>query len=407
MERFDPFAPDVLPNPYPVYHDLRRRDPVHWGTPGSPESPGCWYLMRFDDVAMALKDARLGREVRTVLPPERLPRLTEAYRPLFDLEEQWMILRDPPVHTRLRRLVNKAFTPRTIETFIPYITRTTNLLLDDVQQAGRMDVIADFARQLPVMVIAEILGIPVEDRRQFMPWSITLAAAIELRQTPEVYARGTQAAVALVSYLRQVIAERARNPRDDLISHLIAVEDAGSRLSEDEILGTITLLLTAGNDPTMHLIGNSMLALLRHPDQRALLRTHPELIEQAIDELLRYDSSVQMTFRYALEDVKYGGKTLRAGDHIAIVFGAANRDPAHYPDPDQLDLTRKARRYIPFGLGIHYCIGAALARIEGQIAISTLLRRFPSLALAVDPGTLAWQETASVRGLKRLPVVMG
>lgn len=401
MQRFNPYDPAVLADPYPHYQRLRAEDPVHWGIAGDPQLAGTWYLLRHDDAQATLKDPRFGREVHKVLPPETLPPIPEAYRPLFTMAQQWMILRDPPDHTRLRALVNKAFTPRMIEAVRPRIARIADALLDRVQ-GDTMDLIADYASPLPVIVIAELVGVPPEDRELFLPWSIDLARAIDMRQTEEVYQRGSDAVLSMSAYLHDVIAARRRAPQDDLISALLAAEEQGERLTPEMVLGTVIMLLFAGYEPTMHLIGNSVLALLRHPDQLALLQDNPTLMSAAVDELLRYDSSVQMTFRYALEDVELSGKTIRTGEHVAIVFGAALRDPAHYPDPDRLDLTRARGKDITFGLGPHYCLGAALARAEGEIGISALLRRQPTLAQ--KDSAIAWQETAAVRGLKSLPI---
>jgi cytochrome P450 len=284
---------------------------------------------------------------------------------------------------------------------LPRVTALADDLIDRFADARQADLIADYARLLPVMVIAEVLGIPVEDYPIFLPWAITLASTIEFRQSEEVYRRGTEAMVGLTGYLRDLIASRRDRPGDDLIGALMSVEQDGKKLDEEDVLGNITLLLSAGNDPTMHLIGNSILTLLRHPDQLDRLRRDPSLIATAVDELLRFDSSVQMTFRFALQDVEYGGRTVRAGEQVAIVFGSALRDAAYCSDPDTLNLGRENNR-LPFGLGIHFCLGSALARSEGQIALNRLLHRLPNLRLASSD--LDWQETVAVHGLKALPV---
>lgn len=401
MDRFDPFLPPVLVDPYPIYRNFRENDPVHWGIAGDPHFPGTWYLFRHDDVVDALNNPRLGREVRTVLPPDALPPVPDYSRPLFDMAEKWMILRDPPTHTRLRSLVQRAFTPRVVKRINPRIVESADELIDKFRDSGRADLIADFARVLPVIVIAEILGIPPEDYPVFLPWAITLASTIEFRQTEEVYRRGSEAMVGLTGYLRDLIVGRRGRTNDDLIGALLSVEENGQTLSEDDVLGSITLLLSAGNDPTMHLIGNSILALLRHPDQLERLRRDPGLIDTAVDELLRFDSCVQMTFRFALEETKYGGKSIRRGEQVAIVFGSALRDPVYCADPDVIDLARGNNR-LPFGHGIHFCLGSTLAKAEGQIAIDRLIRRLPNLQLRTD--NLEWQETVAVRGVKCLPV---
>ena len=309
-----------------------------------------------------------------------------------------MVLRDPPVHTRLRALVQRVFTPGMIARLKPKMEAIAGELLDAVEPQGEMEVISDFAYPLAVIVIAEMLGIPPEDRRLFIPWTKALAAVIEFKQTDDVHEQGSRAVTDLNDYLRDIIAERRRNPRGDLISALVTGDD----ISEVELLGTCTQLLFGGNDPVAHLIGNGLLALFRHPDQLEKWRADRSISDSAIDELLRYDSSVQMTFRYAMQDVTLGGKTLRQGDSVAIVFGSANRDAAQFPNPDALDLGRQPNRHMSLGLGIHYCMGAALGRIEGQVAFNLLLSRFPDLALQSDD--LKWNETVAVRGLQRLPV---
>ena len=403
LARFDPLAPDVLPDPYPHYARLRCYDPIHWGLSDDPAVPGRWYITRLDDIVDVLKDSRFGREVHSVLPPERIPPTPAADRLLAEVAEGWMILRDPPVHTHLRGLVNRAFTPRMVARLTPDIEATAEQLITAMEaETGPVDLLTAFALPLPIIMVAQVLGLPTTDRDQLMDWSRALAAVIDLNQTEAVRERSRMALEALVSYLTTIIGQRRRQPQDDLLSALIDVEHEGQKLSDEELIGTVTHLLFVGNDPVMHLIGNGIVTLLHHPDQMAWLRANPDRIEPAVDELLRYDSSVQMTFRYTLTDVELGGKRLHTGDHVAVVLGSANRDPAYHADPDRLDLTRPAANLLHFGKGIHYCLGAPLARIEGQIAINTLLRRLPQISLATD--TLVWQKTAAVRGLQTLPV---
>lgn len=401
MERYNPFDLAVQADPYPHYRYLRAHDPVHWGVAGDPTRPGTWYLFGHDDVMATLKDPRFGRELARALPPEALPLVPEAHRLLADMSEHWMILRDPPTHTRLRGLVNKAFTPRMIQQIVPQITMHAEQLLAQKLPTGQIDLIDDYARPLPVLVIATMLGIPPEDYRRFIPWAAALATTIDLRQTEAVRQRGTEAIIELCAYLRDAIALRRSDPRDDLISALLAAEEHGRKLDDDEVLGMITLLFMAGNDPTMHIIGNAVLTLLRHPDQLARLRAAPDLLETALDELLRFDSCVQMTFRFVMEDLTLGGKQLRAGDHVALVLGSALRDPNYCIDPDQIDLARPNNK-LAFGLGIHFCLGVALARAEAQTAVDTLLRHVPAFTLAAE--NLVWQDAAAIRGLMSLPL---
>jgi cytochrome P450 len=399
MKPFNPLHPAVLADPYPAYAAYRAQQPVHWGLPGDETAPGTWYVFRFDDAQAALKDQRLGREVWRIKPP---PPVAPEFKTLGETMAHWMILRDPPAHTHLRGLVSKAFTPRVAEGMRPRIAWHADRLLDGVRAAGRMDVIADFARLLPTLIIAEAIGVPSEDCALFLPWAVALAQTIEFKPTDAVRHSGTAALLEMRAYLRDLLTNRRTDPRDDVLTGLLRAEEDGCALSDDDIFGTITLLLTAGNDPTQHMIGNGVLALLRHPAALAWLRAHSEAMETATDELLRYDSSVQATFRYALEDVVMGGQAIAAGDHVAIVFGSALRDPAYCDQPDTLDLTRK-NAMLPYGFGPHFCLGMPLARAISQVAFDRLLMRLPDLALVTDQ--VEWEERVAVRGAKALPVV--
>ncbi|CAN5430522.1 cytochrome P450 [soil metagenome] len=402
MQRYNPLTEAALSNPYPAYALLRQQDPVHWGEADDANLPGRWYVTRFDDVTAVLKDQRFGREVHKGLPPAMQPMVAEADKPLADMAEAWMILRDPPVHTRLRSLVQNIYTPRRVAELRPQIEAITQRLIDDMVAAGRsLDLLTHFSLPLTVTMTAHMLGLPGEDYDQLMPWSRALAAVIDLNQADAVRQLSRQAVAELQDYLRDIISARRRQPQNDLIS-LMLQPDNTAGLSEAELIGSLTHLLFVGNDPVMHEIGMAVITLLNHPDQMALLRTNPALIQNAVDELLRYDSPVQMTFRYALTDVEFRGKQLRTGDHIALVLGAANRDPSCCAEPEQLEITRPVGQVAHFGAGVHYCLGAPLARLEGQIGLNALLQRLPNLALATD--TLVWQKTVAVRGVVELPV---
>lgn len=404
IERFDPLAPSVLADPYPVYARLRQHDPVHWGLADDAGLPGRWYITRFEDVVAVLKDARFGREVEKVLPPAAIPPVADEDRPLHQMATGWMILRDPPTHTRLRGLVSNFYTPRRVAELRPQIESIAHRLIDKMLAVGPpLDLLAHYTMPLTVLMTAHILGLPPADYDQLMPWSRALAAAIDFNQEPGMRAASRRAVAEFTDYLADLVAARRRQPQDDLISALVATgKGAGEEISEAERFGSITHLLFVGNDPVMHELGLGVLTLLRHPDQLTLLRAHPGLITNAVDELLRYDSSVLATFRSVLADVELGGKQLRVGDPVAVMLAAANRDPACCPDPDRLDITRPVGQVATFGAGIHYCLGAPLARLEGQIGLQTLLQRLPNLALATD--RLRWQPTVAVRGLTELPV---
>jgi cytochrome P450 len=390
---FNPLLPEFIADPYPFYRRLREQDPVH------RSGLGFWVLTRYDDVVTLLRDPRFGRD-----------RYQPLLRARFGEEAGGgvsgsMLFRDPPAHTRLRGLVNTAFTPRVVETLRPQIQRIVDDLLDAVQDARAMDVIGDLAYPLPVTVICEMLGVPVADRGEFRQWSFDIGRsldAIAMPAGPGVIERGNAARHALTEYFRALVAERRARPRADLLSALIAAEDGGERLSESELLATCVLLFVAGHETTVNLIGNGLLALLRHPDALTALRDDPSLLVTGVEELLRYDGPVQRTGRIANVDAEIAGEKIDEGTLVLGLIGAANRDPAHFPEPDRLDLRRADNRHLAFGWGIHFCLGAPLARVEGQIALGTLTRRLRGLTFAGSAPE--WRESATLRGLHRLPV---
>ncbi len=389
---FNPMDPEFIADPYPTYHRLRAEDPVH-------RSPlGFWVLTRYEDVVTALRDPRLAKEAIAAVIAARYG----AAMPAMGLS---MLDRDPPDHTRLRGLVNKAFTPRVVEGLRPHIQKIVDGLLARVEGVGSMDLIEEFAYPLPVIVICQMLGVPVEDRERFKEWGLDIARGLDAILLPpdsDVAQRSAAARRALADYFRALIAERRTSPRGDLLSALIAAEEAGDKLSEDELLATCILLLVAGHETTVNLIGNGTLALLRHPDQLRRLREDPRLIGSAVEELLRYDGPVQRTTRIPSAEVTIAGRTIGKGEMVMPFIGAADRDPAQFPDPDRLDITRTDNRHIAFGWGIHFCLGAPLARVEGQLAINTLVQRLPKLALATD--TPDYRQSLTLRGLNALPV---
>jgi cytochrome P450 len=361
-----------------------------------------WLVTRYHDVSAVLKDERFVKDWRSALTPEQLaqmPSIPEVMKPL----SRNMLDTDPPDHTRLRALVSKAFTPRLIERMRGRVQEIADALLAAVEDKGEMDLIDDYAFPLPITVIAELLGVPVEDRDKFREWS---DAAVSGNATQEYVEKVlTPHMQAFTDYLRAMFEEKRKNPKDDLISALVQAEEAGDKLSEDELLGMVFLLLIAGHETTVNLIGNGMLALLQHPDQLQKLRNDPSLIKPAVEELLRYDGPVETsTERFAREDVAIGGTVIPKGEMMMVVIAAADHDPERFPEPDTLDITREDNKHLAFGKGIHFCLGAPLARMEGQIAINTLLRRMPSLRLKNPPDSLAWRPGLVLRGLKGLPV---
>jgi pimeloyl-[acyl-carrier protein] synthase len=389
---FHPMDPEFLENPYPMYHRLRTEEPVHL-------SPlGFWVLTRYDDVVSALRDPRLIKEPIAAYVAER----TGMPQPSMGLS---MLDRDPPDHTRLRGLVSKAFTPRVVENLRPHIQQIVDGLIARAQAKGAMDLIEEFAYPLPVMVICEMLGVPVEDNERFKGWGLALARGLDatlLAPGSEIVQQSRDARIALADYFRALIAERRKAPRSDMLSGLIAAEEAGDKLSEHELLATCILILIAGHETTVNLIGNGTLALLRNPDQLQRLRENPGLIGTAIEELLRYDGPVQRTARIPDQDITIAGHRIAKGEMVMPFIGAADRDPAQFPNPDRLDIGRTENRHIAFGWGLHFCLGAPLARIEAQAAIGTLVQRFPKLALATDK--TEFRPSLTLRGLTQLPV---
>jgi cytochrome P450 len=395
--QFNPFLPEVHEDPYPLYHRLRAEDPVH------RSALGFWVLTRHADVLAVLRDPRMSRDPRR---SQRigLLRSSAEVNELLAAEEAApsMLFVDPPDHTRLRRLVNKAFTPAAVERLWPRVEEIVAGLLDRVAGAGAMDVVEDLAYPLPVTVICELFGVPEADRDRFRAWSRGLVRLLDPLVASDALERALQARRELRGYLRELIAERRAHPAGDLLSDLIAAEDQGHQLSGPELVSMCVLLLVAGHETTVNLIANGTLALLRHPEAAARLRLDPGLAGGAVEELLRYDSPVQFTSRHALADLEIGGRRVAAGETVVAVLGAANRDPAQFPDPDRLDLGRTPNRHLAFGGGIHFCLGAPLARMEARIAIPALLARLPELTLGPEPP--ARRDTVTLRGLASLPV---
>lgn len=390
---FNPLLPEFIANPYPFYQRLQTEDPVHRST----LLPDSWILTRYADAAMVLRDPRFGRQDAERFFQERF-----GSGPVVDVYTKWMLFRDPPDHTRLRTLVSKAFTPRAIMNLRPRIQVLVDELLDAVQPAGQMDIMDAIAYPLPVLVICEMLGVPAKDRDIFQAWSGDVARTLDPIQTPETIERGHAVVANMCDYFHQLIAELRQSPKEDLLSAMIMAEEQGDRLTEEELLANCILLFSAGHETTVNLIGNGMLALLRHPDQRKKLEEQPDLIETAVEEFLRYEGPVQITGRGARQDIEIGGKRISKGERVFTILAAANRDPAQFPHPDRLDITRQENRHLAFGYGIHFCLGAALARLEAQSAISTMLRRMPHLTLQTD--TPQWRPAFTLHGLQTLPV---
>ena len=397
---YDPKAPDVIADPYPVLRRLQTEDPVH-----RSEILGGWVLTRYVDVRAGLADPRLSADRISPFVSHPSGRAKPEVRELGRFVGMWAVFTDPPRHTRLRSLLNRAFTSREVERLRPLIEELVNTLLDRVAGAGRMDVIRDFAYPLPVAVIAEMIGVPREDGERFKAWSDELAAFIGSAAATDKYARAARGMTEMRDYFRRMVVARRAEPREDIMSRLIAAEERGDALSEDELVATCVMLLFAGHETTTNLIGNGLLALLQHPQELRALSDEPSLAASAVEELLRYDGPNQAMVRIATEDFDLDGRRIRHGDRLFLMLNAANRDPGQFSNPDRVDLCREPNRHLAFGHGIHFCLGAPLARLEAQIAFPALLRRLPSLALATD--SLEWIDSLIFRGVTSLPVTFG
>lgn len=399
----DLLAQEVKRDPVAFFTRLREQGPLIRLT--IPFEGGeSWIVTNYEDTIAVLKDPRFIKDVQKIVPPQADQGVAGERASViqrFLTQRRDMLTVDPPDHTRLRGLVSKAFTPRMIEQLRPRIQQIANELLDAVQAQGKMDLIADFAFPLPITVISEMLGIPVADRQQFRSWSQTLVTA---PSGPELEAKGA-IIETFFQYIKAFLADKRTHPGLDLTSSMIQAEERGDTLSETELISTIFLLIVAGHETTVNLIGNGVLALLLHPDQMNLLRADPSLLPSAIEELLRYTAPVSISSpRWASEDITIHGELIHKGEMVFVSLVGADTDPQHFSDPEVLDILRQENQHVAFGKGMHFCLGAPLARLEGQIAIGTLLQRLPNLHLASQPEQLIWTSTPILRGLTSLPV---
>lgn len=388
--------PAFYQDPYPTYHALRQQAPIfYW------ENHNLWALTRHEDVDNILRDRRFGRQITHVLSRETLgwPPRNPAHQPFWDAERFSLLNLEPPAHTRLRGLVQKAFMARQIERLRPRIVQLNHDLIDQMQQRPSANLLTDFATPIPVTVIAEMLGVPTTMNDQLLAWSHSMVKMYELERTAHSEATAVAAARDFVAYLRDYVALRRTAPRDDLISHLIQVEEAGETLTEDELICTCILLLNAGHEATVNVIGNGVYALLQNRAQLERWQQDERLTTTAVAELLRYDTPLHQFNRWALQDIVYKGHHWPQGTEVSLLLGAANRDPAQFPAPDRLDLGRQPNRHLSFGGGIHYCLGAPLARLELEIALTILHSRLPHLTLAQPPTVT---NTYHFRGLSSL-----
>src|SRR6476660_1397206 len=387
-------GPQFRSNPYPFYARLRNEQPVIQVV--TPDGYLAWLITRYDDALNALKDKRLSKDKANLR--EKLPWVPKYFEPLA----RNMLDVDDPDHARLRTLVHKAFTPKLIETLRASIEMLSEELIESAKRRGRMDLIAEFALPLPVAVISQMLGIPKQEQDKFHRWSNAIVSSQSskfgaLKAIPSV--------ISFLRYIRRLVRLRQVHPEGDLTTALIQAEEAGDRMNADEMLAMIFLLLIAGHETTVNLIGNGMLALFTHPEQMEKLRGDASLVASAVEEMLRFDSPLEMaTERYATEEVEFSGTAIPAGARVYVVIASANRDQQQFERANQFDITRANNRHLSFGMGAHYCLGAPLARLEGQIAVTALLRRLPNLRLRVPADEIKWKPGLVLRGAKALPV---
>jgi len=394
---FDAFASEIIANPYPALARLRAADPVSWNEPLKG-----WLLTTYDDVKAAQKDSRFSAErVKPFTMHMAATKRPELER-MGTLLNHWLLFRDPPAHTPLRRLLIDAFTPRAINALRPRIGEIVEELLDPLSDRNQFDMISDFAFPMPATVIAHILGVPSSDVPKFRTWSNDLATVIgNSRQVPDRFERGARALFTLTDYFRTTVSHR-RNARTKgvLVDDLIAAQESGGPMSEEELVASCILILFAGHETTMNLIGNATLLLVKNPDQWALLRNDPNLISSMVEEVLRYECAAFVIVRVANEDIEIGGKRISKGDRVFLMLGAANRDPIHFDDPERFDILRKPNRHLSFGFGIHFCIGAQLARVEAEVAFKHLLPLMKDFEPVSDD--FDWDDNFVLRGVKSL-----
>jgi cytochrome P450 len=390
--------PAVLANPYPLYHRLRTEDPVHWDP-----FLHAWVVTRYADVVTVLHRFSADRTPT----PDHLEKMGLAHLgPIAQVMVRQMLFLDPPAHARVRGLAAQAFTPRRVAALRSHIQEIVESLLDAVADVGRMDVIADLANPLPAIVTAEMLGVPPGDHEQLKAWSVDFAEVLgNFQHNPDRAGRVLRSTEEMTEYFRAAIREQRRRPREGLINAFMTAELDGDRLTEEEIVANTIITMVGGQETTTNLIGNGVLTLLRHPGELERLRRDPTLVPSAVEELLRYESPTQHTARMASDDVVLGERPIRRRQAVIAVMAAANRDPERFPEPDRLDVGRPDNRHLAFGWASHFCFGAPLARIEGQLTFEAILRRLPHLRL--EPGPLVWRENLALRGLTALPVAFG
>jgi cytochrome P450 len=403
-QQFDLFSSQFKANPYPTYAAMRQTQPICRRDTANGKS--IWFITRYQDVATILRDpTRFVKNVQTTMTADERSALPPMPA-LIGLLSNHMLNLDQPDHTRLRTLVNKAFTAGVVNQMAGRIQAIADKLLDKVQARGQMDLIDEYAYPLPIQVIAELLGVPAQDQHRFRQWSDAFVTpSVNIHRQTQKYLKTKRLMEDFTHYFRQIFIERRQHPQGDLITLLLQAEEQGDTLSEEELFSMMILLIVAGHETVVDLIGNGVFALLQHPEQLAQLKNQPERLDAAIEEMSRYDGPVERaTMRFAAQDVEIDGHLIRRGDAVSLVLAAADRDPEQFAAADAFDITRQNNRHLGFGLGVHYCLGASLGRLEGRIAISTLLRRLPNLRLAVPEQALKWRTVPILRGLTHMPV---
>jgi unspecific monooxygenase len=394
---------EVIADPYPYYDLMRESSPILYR-----QDWGMYFLTAYEDVNNLLRDRRLGRQFSHVMSREEVgyPPIPEAHAPFYHFRDNVLMDKEPPEHTRLKSLVSKAFTPRMVEKLRPYIQKVSDVLADKAMENHGMELLEDFAAPLSVTVISELLGVPEANRHRLRPWSNQIVAMYELGASEDdrIAANAVRAVIEFSDYLCSLVELRRPDPKDDLLSALISVEEEGERLSEDELIATCMMVLNAGHEATVNALGNGILALLKNPNQLEMLKEDPSLIGTAVEEILRYDTPLPLFRRFVLEDMEYKNVKLRKGTEVAFLLGSANRDPDRFPNPHTFDITRKDNPHLSFGMGVHYCLGAPLARVELQVAVNTLLQRFSHIRLGIE--TPVQKPTFVFRGVESLPLII-
>ena len=392
----DPRDPAFFNNPYPAYHAIRQRAPAFFW-----KQFGMWCFASHADVTALFRDKRFGRQILHIATREELgwPEMPAHVKPFYDVEDHSLLSLEPPDHTRLRTLINRAFVSRQVERLAPRIEKLAHELIDTFEAKGRVELIEAFATPIPVIVIAELLGVPTDMAPQLLEWSHKMVAMYQFGRSRDAEDQAVKATQDFVAYLKSYITARRKKPADDLMSHLITAETEGMKLTEDELVSTCILVLNAGHEATVHALGNGVKALLEEGIDAHAALSDVESGERLVEELLRFDAPLHLFTRYVLEDVEWNGLSLKKGSEIGLMLGAANRDPARYKDPDRLDPTRDPNPQQSFGGGIHFCVGAPLARLEMRVALKVLFERLPRLRIAQKP---IYRDVYHFHGLERL-----